>query len=131
VLFLSRLSKFSCISFFCHDTYFYVQPLYNAVFGFKVFGLGFITAMAFIFGTGNISSSRIPGESGTGSPIPNSPIPDSPIPDSPIPGSPVHFYNQLLGFSLDDRHTKRREADELQVHVNAFPSRMRRHKYTV
>lgn len=29
-----------------------MQPFYEALFGFHVFGLGFITSMAFIFGTG-------------------------------------------------------------------------------
>ena len=29
-----------------------VQPVYEALFGFHVFGLGFITSMGFIIGTG-------------------------------------------------------------------------------
>ena len=33
-----------------------LQPLYQAIFGFKVFGLGFVTAMAFIFGTGKLTA---------------------------------------------------------------------------
>lgn len=28
------------------------QPVYEALFGFHVFGLGFVTSMAFIIGTG-------------------------------------------------------------------------------
>jgi len=30
-----------------------LQPVYEALFGFHVFGLGFVTSMAFIFCTGN------------------------------------------------------------------------------
>ena len=29
-----------------------MQPVYEALFGFHVFGLGFVTSMAFIIGTG-------------------------------------------------------------------------------
>ena len=29
-----------------------LQPVYEALFGFHVFGLGFITSMGFIIGTG-------------------------------------------------------------------------------
>jgi uncharacterized membrane protein len=39
----------------------FFSPLYKAVFGFKVFGLGFVTAMAFIFGTGVFVSSWLGG----------------------------------------------------------------------
>lgn len=34
-----------------------LQPVYEALFGFHVFGLGFVTSMAFIFCTGNCHCS--------------------------------------------------------------------------
>jgi hypothetical protein len=34
-----------------------LQPVYEALFGFHVFGLGFVTSMAFIIGTGKGFSS--------------------------------------------------------------------------
>ena len=37
-----------------------LQPVYEALFGFHVFGLGFITSMGFIIGTGGPTFS-IPG----------------------------------------------------------------------
>eukprot|EP00884_Botryococcus_braunii_P019998 jgi/Botrbrau1/6682/Bobra.0202s0023.3 len=39
----------------------FFSPVYEALFGFHVFGLGFITSMAFIFGTGVFCSSWLGG----------------------------------------------------------------------
>ena len=39
----------------------FFSPLYEFLFGFHVFGLGFITSMLFIFGTGVFTSSWIGG----------------------------------------------------------------------
>ena len=36
-----------------------VSPIYEAAFGFEIFGLGFVTSMAFIFLTGLLGSSWV------------------------------------------------------------------------
>ena len=69
-----------------------VSPIYEAAFGFEIFGLGFVTSMAFIFLTGLLGSSWVgklfilAGEVRGASPPPPLPRPPAhPCPRRPSP----------------------------------------------
>ena len=72
-----------------------VSPIYEAAFGFEIFGLGFVTSMAFIFLTGLLGSSWVgklfilAGEVRGASPPPPSPTPGASLSPSPLPEPPT------------------------------------------
>ena len=72
-----------------------VSPIYEAAFGFEIFGLGFVTSMAFIFLTGLLGSSWVgklfilAGEVRGASPSPPSPTPGASLSPSPLPEPPT------------------------------------------
>ena len=71
-----------------------VSPIYEAAFGFEIFGLGFVTSMAFIFLTGLLGSSWVgklfilAGEV-RGAPPPLPPTPGASLSPSPLPEPPT------------------------------------------